>query len=218
MKNEKTYICKYCGKSFTEKYSKWSNGDFCSKRCSRKYSNNTQKNKMVERYCTKCGKLCKVSCNTPISFVKCDECKNIKNIIKHSIKNIFHRFTKHCLCCGKEFVPHHKTSQFCSNECVIKYHHIQKMKQVKENNGIGCDWRQIKNYILETRGHKCEICGSETWMGKPIPLVLDHINGRASDDRLDNLRLVCCNCDAQLPTYKSKNKNSDRRKRKGVWI
>lgn len=29
---------------------------------------------------------------------------------------------------------------------------------------------------------------------------------------LDNLRLVCGNCDMQLPTYKSKNKNSDRRK------
>ena len=54
-------------------------------------------------------------------------------------------------------------------------------------------------------------------MNQHIPLVLDHINGRANDDRLENLRLVCCNCDAQLPTYKSKNKNSDRKKRKGVW-
>ena len=74
-----------------------------------------------------------------------------------------------------------------------------------------------KKYIIETRGHKCEICGLELWMNQHIPLVLDHINGRANDDRLENLRLVCCNCDAQLPTYKSKNKNSDRKKRKGVW-
>lgn len=54
-------------------------------------------------------------------------------------------------------------------------------------------------------------------MNQPIPLILYHINGRASDDRLENLRLVCGNCDMQLPTYKSKNKHSDRIKRKGVW-
>lgn len=53
-------------------------------------------------------------------------------------------------------------------------------------------------------------------MGNPIPLVLDHINGKSSDNNLENLRLVCGNCDMQLPTYKSKNKNSERRKRKGV--
>lgn len=52
------------------------------------------------------------------------------------------------------------------------------------------------------------------WMNKPIPLVLDHINGDGLDDRLENLRLVCCNCDAQLPTYKSKNKHSTRKYRK----
>ena len=39
---------------------------------------------------------------------------------------------------------------------------------------------------------------------------MDHINGRASDNRRENLRLICPNCDSQLPTYKSRNKNSDR--------
>ena len=34
----KKYTCKQCGKEFTEKYSKWSNGDFCCKLCARKYS------------------------------------------------------------------------------------------------------------------------------------------------------------------------------------
>ena len=125
---------------------------------------------------------------------------------------------QYCNFCGKEIKKsHHKIRVFCSNECIQHFCHQQKMKQVEENNGVGCDIRQIKKYLLETKGHKCEICGIETLMNKPVPLILDHINGRASDDRLENLRLICCNCDAQLPTYKSKNKNSDRKNRKGVW-
>jgi hypothetical protein len=40
--------------------------------------------------------------------------------------------------------------------------------------------------------------------------ILDHIDGKASNNRRDNLRCICPNCDSQLDTYKSKNKNSDR--------
>ncbi len=41
--------------------------------------------------------------------------------------------------------------------------------------------------------------------GRPIPLELDHINGRRDDNRLDNLRILCPNCHAQTETYRGKN-------------
>ena len=52
----------------------------------------------------------------------------------------------------------------------------------------------------------CQICGQgPLWNGKPMPLILDHKNGINNDNRLENLRFVCSNCDSQLPTYKSRN-------------
>jgi len=54
--------------------------------------------------------------------------------------------------------------------------------------------------------YECSICSMPPeWKGKPMSLVLDHINGINNDNRIDNLRFVCHNCDSQLPTYKSRN-------------
>ena len=60
--------------------------------------------------------------------------------------------------------------------------------------------------------YKCACCGiGPLWRGKEMPLILDHVNGINNDNRLENLRFVCSNCDSQLPTYKSKNR------KKEVW-
>ena len=59
----------------------------------------------------------------------------------------------------------------------------------------------------------CSICGQEPiWQGKDLTLILDHINGSNHDDRLENLRWVCPNCNQQLDTTNGKNlrnKNQD---------
>lgn len=52
----------------------------------------------------------------------------------------------------------------------------------------------------------CSICGQEpVWQEKPLTLILDHINGKNHDDRLENLRWVCPNCNQQLDTTNGKN-------------
>ncbi len=59
-----------------------------------------------------------------------------------------------------------------------------------------------KLYKLNLKQRECEMCGqNEEWFGKKISLILDHINGDRHDNRLENLRIVCPNCNATLETH-----------------
>lgn len=63
--------------------------------------------------------------------------------------------------------------------------------------------RLIKEGILADH---CYECGLTDWMEKPLSLHLDHINGDCTDNRIENLRILCPNCHSQTPTYAGKNR------------
>lgn len=49
---------------------------------------------------------------------------------------------------------------------------------------------------------RCEQCGQdESWRGRSMSLILDHVNGVPDDNRLGNLQIVCPNCAATLDTH-----------------
>jgi 5-methylcytosine-specific restriction endonuclease McrA len=70
--------------------------------------------------------------------------------------------------------------------------------------------RLLKEDLIE---NKCKLCGvGSTWNGKKLNLHLDHINGNHSDNRLENLRVLCPNCHSQTETYAGRNKKNNRNK------
>ncbi|MFB7935843.1 HNH endonuclease signature motif containing protein [Streptomyces sp. NPDC056049] len=49
---------------------------------------------------------------------------------------------------------------------------------------------------------ECAECGiGPVWLGESITLEIDHVNGDWSDDRRENLRLLCPNCHAITSTW-----------------
>src|SRR3954454_23643658 len=67
----------------------------------------------------------------------------------------------------------------------------------------------LKRRLLAERLKRpeCEMCGQgELWRGRRMSLVLDHINGVHANNRLENLRILCPNCNATLDTHCGRHK------------
>ena len=108
--------------------------------------------------------------------------------------------------------------KFCSNACQKAFEWAARRVEIEARGRIpNGSVRAARRYIAQQQGRRCDICGGVKWRGQSIPLVLDHINGDSADWRIDNLRFICANCDAQLPTFKSRNRGRGRAKRRARY-
>lgn len=127
-----------------------------------------------------------------------------------------------CLCCGKEFA-HNSSSEnkYCSNDCQTKYQYQQYIKRWKsgEEDGLKGEYnisRHLKRYLFEKNDCKCEMCGwgeTNKFTGN-IPLEVHHKDGDYTNNKEENLQLLCPNCHSLTETFKSHNKNGRKERKK----
>lgn len=115
-----------------------------------------------------------------------------------------------CLYCSKPLVGNQ--AKFCSSAhmgLLSKKLRWDKALDSGDASLVGGP-SAVKLFLKSILGETCGVCSGKDWCGRPIPLVMDHIDGDSSNWKISNLRLVCGNCDMQLPTYKSKNRGNGR--------
>jgi hypothetical protein len=158
----------------------------------------------AKRYNTFCGSSCSAS------FNNIGICRHVAleggEVREPKLKQ--ERFCKNCNC-----HIHGSKKKYCSLACHREMRWKIRKEKIEQCSAEKAP-RVAKRYLIEIRGHRCEVCHNIEWNNQAIPLILDHIDGHSENNKLTNLRLVCGNCDMQLPTYKNKNKGNGRASRR----
>lgn len=143
----------------------------------------------------------------------------------HTLGKIKRKSTKKvdavCKWCNNKFTYLNCRSNgvYCSNECnglAKSFSHKQKWLNEDANTLKNITRDSIRKYLIEECGNKCSIieCNVHgTWLNKDIVLIVDHINGDASDNRFCNVRLICPNCSSQTDTFSGRNRGNGRKSR-----
>lgn len=183
-------FCKNCGKEILQKDNKTNNEfkriKFCSHSCSATYGNQHRKKEIEPKYCLNCNK------EIPIGTLNSYQ---------------------------------YKERKYCSLKCSNEYKYKQKIKQWKDGEWDGTTgdrWidisGSIKKYIFEKYNNQCARCGwneINPYTGT-LPLEIEHIDGDATNNKEENLILLCPNCHSLTATYRGANKGNG--KRNITWL
>jgi len=76
---------------------------------------------------------------------------------------------------------------------------------LKEKSYVKTAYLKWKLFSEGIKEYKCEKCGCTHWNNQQIALQLHHINGDDTDNRLENLQILCPNCHSQTDNFCGRN-------------
>ncbi len=164
-------------------------------------------NKPKTKKCLNCEK--EISNNRKFCCQSCSTTYNNKLRIKKPSRL---RYQITCINCGKNGKSIGRI--FCNDICYKEYNKKKIFNKI-ESGDTTLSFKTYKNYLIEKYGNKCMECG---WceinpISGKVPIELEHIDGDSSNNKLENLKLLCPNHHSLTPTYKSLNKGKGRHSR-----
>lgn len=82
----------------------------------------------------------------------------------------------------------------------------RKLEDILTTNSNYQSYKLSKRLInAGIKQHQCENCKLTHWLDQLIKLELHHINGDRTDNRIENIQLLCPNCHAYTDNYRGKN-------------
>ena len=124
-----------------------------------------------------------------------------------------------CLNCGKK--AERWNHKFCSNRCQNDHQYkqfIEEWKEGKRDGGsaVGLISNHIRRYLVEKYGEQCSECGwnKRHLITRVVPLAVHHIDGDWTNNREENLILLCPNCHALTENFQNLNRGKGRTNRR----
>lgn len=205
-------FCLYCGKEITGK--RTDTKKFCNSSCAAKY-NNAQRKHTEETKDKISHTLQERNSNFTGEYkARKEKTKKLED------KTLIKEEKRYCLFCGKELKDKRKKI-YCSRQCQEKQYQKEYIERWKngEENGLSGDYnlsKRIRKYLLEKHHYSCEKCG---WgeineYTKNYPLEIHHIDGDYTNNKEENLQVLCPNCHSLTENFKAHNKNGRKNREK----
>ena len=169
----------------------------------------------IKKYCQVCGeetknpKFCSPKCSGTVATKGKKHSLETRNKISISLGGSGDIKTEKRFCknCNNE-VP----KDFCNMKCKSEFDDRENTRkwlndEISGNSRYGTYQPFIKRYLLNKFENKCCKCG---WnevhpITKKVPLHIDHIDGNFTNNRPENVTLLCPNCHSLTPTFGALN-------------